>query len=73
LRNAIAHGDAVEPERYEYEGNTHLDIAEYRLRQAIKATVIASGYPELALDPYARALYRAIRKHGLGARDETGA
>lgn len=72
LRNAIAHGDALEPERYDYEGNTHLDIAEYRLRLAIKATVIASGYPELDLDPHARALYRAIRKHGLAPPNETG-
>jgi hypothetical protein len=65
LRNAIAHGDALEPTNYDYGEHTHLDIGEYRLRQAIKATVIASGYSELELDPNARALYRALRAHGL--------
>jgi hypothetical protein len=70
LRNGIAHGDALEPTNYDYDGHTHLDIGEYRLRQAIKATVIASGYPELELDPHARALYRAMRKYGID-RPET--
>jgi hypothetical protein len=63
LRNAIAHGDPLEPENYDFEGVSHAFVAEYRLREAIKATVIASGYPELGLKPMARRLHRAMRKY----------
>jgi len=34
-----------------------------RLQQAIKATVIASGYPDIELEPMARRLHRAMRKY----------
>lgn len=65
LRNAIAHGDAVEADRYAFNGLAHLDLGVDWLRRAIKAKVIASGYPELELDSHARALRRALRKYGL--------
>jgi hypothetical protein len=71
LRNAIAHGGALEPERYQHDGHYHLDLGLHRLKEAIKTKVIASGFPELELDPGARALNRAMRKHGLAPPDET--
>jgi hypothetical protein len=44
----------------------------HRLHQAIKATVIAHGYPELVLTPHERVLYRAMRKHGIEPPSEPG-
>jgi hypothetical protein len=51
LRNAIAHGGVLTDELYEHDGYSHLDLGVHRLKQAIKATVIAQGYPELGLTP----------------------
>lgn len=65
LRNAIAHGDAFQTDDYMHEGYSHLDLGVHRLGRAIKATVVARGYPDLELEPRARLLRRLIREHGL--------
>jgi hypothetical protein len=72
LRNAIAHGGALTDELYEHDGYSHLDLGVYRLKQAIKAMVIAQGYPELELTPRERVLFRAMRKHGIKPPSEPG-
>lgn len=72
LRNAIAHGGALTNELYEHDGYSHLDLGVHRLKEAIKATVIAQGYPELELTPHERVLYRIMRKHGIEPPSEPG-
>jgi hypothetical protein len=72
LRNAIAHGGAPTNELYEHDGYSHLDLGVHRLKQAIKATVMAHGYPELELTPHERVLFRAMRKHGIKPPSEPG-
>ena len=72
LRNAIAHGDVVTNELYAHDGYSHLDLGVHRLKQAIKATVIAHGYPELELTPHERVLFRAMRKFGIEPPSEPG-
>lgn len=61
LRNAIAHGDEIEPEQWLFDdGQEHLWHADDRLRLAIKRTVINTGQgPDLILRPGERELRRA--------------
>jgi hypothetical protein len=72
LRNAIAHGGIVTDELHAHDGCSHLDLGVHRLKQAIKQTVIGHGYPELALTPHERVLYRVMRKYGIEPPGEPG-
>ena len=44
LRNAIMHGDEVDPTMFEHEGRAHIWLGESRLMEAIKALVAQSGH-----------------------------
>jgi hypothetical protein len=65
LRNRIVHGGAIDIERYMHGDHSHLDLGVYRLGEAVKARIVASGYPYLTLTLHERALFRAMRKHGI--------
>ena len=65
LRNRIAHGQPVPVESHQHDGHSHTDLGMHRLLQAIRATVMARGYPWLKLDPETRRKYRIYRRHGV--------
>jgi hypothetical protein len=54
LRNDIAHGKAVSLESHQHEKHWQTDLGMRRLHEAIRATVMARGYPWLELDPETR-------------------
>jgi hypothetical protein len=61
LRNDIAHGNAITPARYSFNGEPHVMLGERALRSAIRATVLPYGKKSLRLDPVDRKLERAVR------------
>jgi hypothetical protein len=72
LRNAIVHGNPIADDEYHLDGDHHLMIAERRLREAIKRTVAAAGFPDVLVDRITRKLRRAVAEamrehHGGGA------
>jgi hypothetical protein len=65
LRNAIAHGDELADEQFDFDSKRHLWLGEARLRQALKATVARlSGEEDILVDPLERAYRRAMRVLG---------
>jgi hypothetical protein len=63
LRNAILHGDEITTEHHHDDlGRAHLWVGELTLRDAIKETVAAAGWPELREPVIVRAVNRALRQ-----------
>jgi hypothetical protein len=54
MRHDITHGYEISPRQHEWNEQSHLFLAETRLRQAIKQTVADAGRPDVLLDPYER-------------------
>jgi hypothetical protein len=65
LRNRIAHGKPVPVESHRHDNHYQTDLGLVHLQRAIRATVIARGYPWLELDPETRRRYRIYRKQNI--------
>jgi hypothetical protein len=63
LRNAIAHGGDIDPDRYTWDGVSHLLHAETRLREVVREIVTRNGNEDLRLTPRQRAVERYLRNH----------
>jgi hypothetical protein len=70
LRNAIAHGADVQPDRYTWEGVSHLLHAELRLREAVREIVVRDGNDDLRLSPRRRAIERYVRSDEAPGSDD---
>lgn len=55
LRNAIMHGDELDPAQFDHDGRSHVWIGQARLRDAIKECVAEAGYPDVRVAPATRA------------------
>lgn len=53
LRNAIMHGNSIPPAAYVHDGQHFLPTADEYFRKALRATIVAAGFPEMAAGPTA--------------------
>jgi hypothetical protein len=61
LRNSLMHGCSPATEEWLHDGVSHVDLAEWWLRQAIKERVAQDGHPDIRMDSFGREIERAYR------------